>query len=636
MVESVHTPVTSTIPGSQQHLELSSTSRMDLEQTSERSYQDQCNQEKTEEHQETIDDGEQGENEKTEADLDSPSDDSKRSSLQKHDSESTTPSVASVRLQKDGGKLSLLDIYDACTRGVGGIVRVIGSLFRADFILISGSLLQLALLAMNPAGQQVLSSTIGGEEMGALVSGTALYKNHPAYSDMTGVSVTYDLSEIKGHIQAYLVQAALEQTSLGYSLSALKIICPYPAVRCEYDDIPVYHIGIDCQPASLQTKVLDSTNGNLTTVNDLLGFNSTKPSFLQPIFPTGAEARHFLPQFYYAESMVGRTHWDLAKIPISEGHGEYNPNARNLIGDQTFVMAAINGTTKVGRAKNDSSTTIFQCTLRSYLNATKVSFSPSNLDIKAMKSDPVTIDYELLSNNSKLEALAGGKDRLGDDGVSILHFGNFTQTNAYGLQLSVMKALTSLTAEIGAAATMWSIGSSPDLGPVGQSSIFDFLGHWMKQTGINSAFSAPHPSMLQSLPATGQNFNTGLGYIVLPLLYNIEPAQYLGVVLSFLVPLVWWVSIWIISLYQTNGLSRGNSQIALLATGFTEAARKEFGEYSHASQGSLFSRADKIDVCFGETPSVDGKPGQVAFGLKQEGISMLRHRRGSVDHNHNV
>ncbi|KAF7723064.1 hypothetical protein EC973_002398 [Apophysomyces ossiformis] len=543
-----------------------------------------------------------------------------------------------VRFEKYGGKLSLLDVYDACTRGVGGVIRVVGSIFKADFILISGSILQLALLAMNPAGQQILSKTIGGTET-TFLPGIILFANSPADKDLTGVDDTYDLSVIKGLLQPYLVQSSMEQVAQGYALSSLKVVCPPPLIRCEFENLAVFYTSAECQPGSLQTKVIDATNGNITTVNDLLGFNSSKSPF-PFVLPNTLDGRNALPQFYYAESMAGRTHWDLAKIPVEKSYGKENPNAQRLIGDQVFVVATNDGSTKVTSA-NSTNTVVHQCTLRSFLNNTKVTYSVNRFETVSTASKPITLDYALLANNSKLMALAGGAPRLDDQGY-VLNQPNFTQMNAYGLQLSVMQTLTTLGPKVGFAGSLWGIASEYLDDPNAFSylnylshryaedvPLFDFFRVWMRQIGINVAFSAP-PSNQQALSFAA----TGTGYEVLPLLYMFRSTDYLGVALSFLIPLVWWLCLWIFSLYRTNGLARGNSQIALLATGFTAAAREQFGEYSHAGQGTLFSRADKIDICFGEIPSEDGKPGQVAFGLKEEELPMLRRRRGSMDDSH--
>lgn len=40
-----------------------------------------------------------------------------------------------------------------------------------------------------------------------------------------------------------------------------------------------------------------------------------------------------------------------------------------------------------------------------------------------------------------------------------------------------------------------------------------------------------------------------------------------------------WIVVWILSLYHTNGVSRGNSQIALLVTGLTAAVRSHIARW---------------------------------------------------------
>ncbi|KAL1932314.1 hypothetical protein VTP01DRAFT_9370 [Rhizomucor pusillus] len=113
--------------------------------------------------------------------------------------------------------------------------------------------------------------------------------------------------------------------------------------------------------------------------------------------------------------------------------------------------------------------------------------------------------------------------------------------------------------------------------------------------------------------------------IQVPSTFNLSRPSYYAVSLVLLVPLIWWVSVWILSLYRTNGVSRGQSLVALLVAGLTPAVQREFQGMSQADQYTLIKYARGVRVRLGE---VGVEEAHATLGLSHE-VEPLRVRRNS-------
>ncbi|KAI8137686.1 hypothetical protein BJV82DRAFT_674489 [Fennellomyces sp. T-0311] len=492
-----------------------------------------------------------------------------------------------IQLQSEGSKLALLDIYDGCTRGVGGIIRVLTSI-HLDKVLIPTVLFQFGLIAMGPASQQILSTA----DIIQCVKGEAgIWYTNFSSSDISTLSSTTGPGSVKGLKQDSLVRYAFEQAALGFQVQPY-YECKMGSLNCTYTDLSGIHTTVACQNGTLDSQIIDLNTNNVSTLNHYYGYD--KPNPITSPSPS-------VPGIFYSGSMVGRTYFDLNNYtaPLLSPKNGSDASIRKLFGDQSFVMVLTDEGTLNSYLPMDKKPQILECTLQSTVNSSMLIIDQSNVKrLQQYSSTPLIIDYDTLSNATYW------KENYLD--------ANFTMLNAYAMQLSILKTL---------------IADGQD----GFQEIVEnwlIYGHLSGKTPDNFFVDTLHNvdlTAMYGLPANPIFGEQGTRCFIQGNTYQLSPAAYYCLALSLLLPLIWWTIIWIISLHQSNGVSRGNSQVALMVTGLTAAARQDFKGLSHSGQREIFAKAKEVNVVFGETRS----SGHIAFGTPEE-MKPVRTKRYST------
>ncbi|KAG0170347.1 hypothetical protein DFQ28_010773, partial [Apophysomyces sp. BC1034] len=509
-----------------------------------------------------------------------------------------------VRLQDtQGTKLSLLEMYDACTRGVGGVIRVVSLVLRFDLVLLPAIVFQLGLIAIGPASQQILTSS--AYQLYSCENNTALMYNDVDLVDMVALRTNnYDMRYVKGLQFDHFGQIAMQQGSYGMPVQYTHA-CSNTASNCTYTDIDVLHTVAECQPGNFDTPILNHHTMTVEPIRRSLGFNDSNP--FQSIYAPQ------LPLVLYAPSMLGRTWWDLNNLTAlaEQRPGSSNSTARSIrsyLGDQSFVAATYKGSGNKRYADN-TTTVILQCTLRSYKNSTTIVAENSTIATHVTGTTPIDIDLDWLANPGNLRGQFNGVQHL-------------LMYNAYGTHMTTLNTLIAHDSnQMQDNAQKWwqraSDGSA-------DGSFQGFLQQTLRQLNTMTSFLMPlDPEFMYS--------KNGRQCTVAAVQYHANPTSYYVLMFSLLIPLIWWIVVWSIGLYKSNGISRGTSQIALLVTGLTDSAREHFQGSSHAGQNELLSKANQLEVVFGETRAGADHEGHVAFGLKDEKLRPIRARRTSMD-----
>ncbi|KAI9266613.1 hypothetical protein BDA99DRAFT_570985 [Phascolomyces articulosus] len=491
-----------------------------------------------------------------------------------------------VRLQ-DGGRLSLIDLYDACTRGVGGAFRVIASL-RLDYIIVPAILFQFGLIAIGPASQVVLTTYTGDYY--------CLDPTEQFNGGLNHVKLTEDdLSTLKYPFDQRLNYGVKEQyvAVFGFDTAPYNASIPINysydirSISLDFPNVTMFLTDMECKNGTFgETQVIDPTTRNAVTMADFYGTS-------QPMVA---------PRVFYAGSMFNRTYYDIARQSVpSMIDPNGRPEVRAFVGDQTFVFMSYQGQATKKTVERTEDIVVRECTLRTYQsNNTIRTGLGSNYFVDYGYKELINMDYDLLINASFWnDDYASGTPRL--------------MLNAYSYQLTLMTVMTVLKQDAfqDRLANMWA-NNNPN-----RNTMENFLRDAFNQTDL---------AMSLVRPERGPASTFANGCYPRDSVYQLNPVSYYIISLICIVPLLWWVLMWIISLYQTNGISRGNSQIALLVTGFTKSAAEQFKGYSYASQRILFQKASTVDVSFGEVKRMDNRAGHIAFGLENE-LHPLRARR---------
>lgn len=99
--------------------------------------------------------------------------------------------------------------------------------------------------------------------------------------------------------------------------------------------------------------------------------------------------------------------------------------------------------------------------------------------------------------------------------------------------------------------------------------------------------------------------------------YFVKREAAYAICLCLFLPILWWVTIWIISIKKLNNVARGNSQIALLVTHMTPLAAHNLKEFSQLDSDTAFKKAKDIRVRVG-TFKNNNENEVVAFGIDGE------------------
>lgn len=463
---------------------------------------------------------------------------------------------------------------------IGDIAKVVTAL-RFDMVIIPAILLQLGLMAVGPASQEILTHA----NIETCDNQTGIYYSNVTGADLANLGSAGDVGTLTGLKQDYLVRTAFSQSALGFMAQPF-YECKVGSLNCTFDDINLFSTTFECKNGSLNTEIVNVATNKVTTVSEYFGFNRTD-SIFGPMVD--------VPSTFYAGSMQGRTYFDLYnRTDNTSSISTYDPSLRQLFGDQTMVFVLNENATFGTYIESNAIPQVRECTLRSNYNVSSLVHKADKIKFYKSETRPLNLDYDLLSNNTYWS------NELWPDRLPL---------NSYALQLTVMRFLCDQKSFSRIVSDWYLYSQNPnDTNP-----LESFLRQSLQNVDLSLTFSLPYSPIFSM---------EGQRCYVSDNVYMINPAAYYAVTLSLLIPLLWWATVWLISLHHTNGVSRGNSQIALLVTGLTHSIRQQFQGMSHAGHDELFNKAREVQVVFGETrtgdAAVDGRIGHVAFGAEGE------------------
>lgn len=463
---------------------------------------------------------------------------------------------------------------------IGDIAKVVTSL-RFDMVIIPAILLQLGLMAVGPASQEILTHA----NIETCDNQTGIYYTNVTGADLANLGSAGDVGTLTGLKQDYLVRTAFSQSALGFMAQPF-YECKVGSLNCTFDDIKLFSTTFECKNGSLNTEIVNVATNKVTTVSEYFGFNRTD-SIFGPMVD--------VPSTFYAGSMQGRTYFDLYnRTDNTSSISTYDPSLRQLFGDQTMVFVLNENATFGTYIESNAIPQVRECTFRSNYNVSSLVHKADKIKFYKSETRPLNLDYDLLSNNTYWSS------ELWPDRLPL---------NSYALQLTVMRFLCDQKSFSRIVSDWYLYSQNPnDTNP-----LESFLRQSLQNVDLSLTFSLPYSPIFSM---------EGQRCYVSDNVYMINPAAYYAVTLSLLIPLLWWATVWLISLHHTNGVSRGNSQIALLVTGLTHSIRQQFQGMSHAGHDQLFNKAREVQVVFGETrtadAAVDGRIGHVAFGAEGE------------------
>ncbi|KAG2224798.1 hypothetical protein INT45_005322 [Circinella minor] len=493
---------------------------------------------------------------------------------------------------ESGTRLSQLDVYDAVTRGFGGIIRIATGI-RPDSIIIPAILLQLGLIAIGPSSQQVLSAY------------PLSYCDNSVQFRFTDVTKEMlaswrqndkDIRSLSGTTANYLVEMALDGMGQEYNFP-INTNCPLEAKNCTIVDMPTLINKVECTPGVFnQTTIVSELDRSVMTVQQYYNFTDGFDYMSRPR----------TPRFFYAGSMQHRTGYDISNFSLpeeskaisTEPNTPDNTTSTAYAGDQVFVIVSSNGTANVDTIEYPNEIVVHECKLVAHLNRTNFAIIGHNAELTYSESKLIEMNYELLSDKSHWNRSDNEDDYSSEDKILL---------NAYALQLAALNyIITQDQSEFNDRNTaMWAIHNDDN----GKNTIENFI--YILILRISQSITMGRPVSL--LPVDG------VACFDLPTRYHLDPASYYTFCLCLLIPVFWWVLAWAIALYRAGGVSRGNSQVILLVTGFTAALRKQFKGLSHADSNTIFTRAKNTDVKFGElTTEHARKRGHVSFGTPEQ------------------
>ncbi|KAI9258081.1 hypothetical protein BDA99DRAFT_561517 [Phascolomyces articulosus] len=492
-----------------------------------------------------------------------------------------------IQLER-GAKLSLLDVYDSVTRGFGGMIRV-GAGIRPDLIIIPAILLQLGLIAIGPSSQQILTAYPS-----TYCDNSGQYR----YTDITNENIAswnrddHDVRSLAGTNANYLIQMAIDGTGYSWNLP-VNNNCPSNAKNCTIPRMPMIHNEVECKLGSFnETMVVSEQDLSIKTLQQYYNYTDGND------FMTRPQA----PQFLYGATMQHRTAYDIGNFSQTTEEQDISTSPTNVTsgggpgtvyaGEHVFVVVSRLGTTEVQRIDQPEDIRVHECKLTATINITEITLEERSFRTRTVETIPIDMNYPLLSDAShwyRPEEQYSEQDR--------------TMINAYAIQVGALNYLITQNQDEFNTRTTRSWDSHRDemLG----NAIEDFINDIIKR--ISRGITMGRPAGVSPIDA--------VVCFQLPTQYHLDPASYYTFCLCLLIPVFWWVLTWIMALYRAGGISRGNSQVILLVTGFTAALRKEFKGLSHQGSNVIFERAQKTDVKFGElTTEHARKKGHVSFG----------------------
>lgn len=311
---------------------------------------------------------------------------------------------------RDGAKLSLVDVYDNCTRGLSGshfskyiqyiaftiLLIMIGfskalKLWYFDWVLVVAFLFHLGLLIVNPASQEILKPVIYNATMD--LSNEIVFSYVRPW-DIAGRSQVWTSGmpphmnglPVNGYITGYSFAQAATQSKMTPSFS-----CPNSALECRYNNVSFISNKMTCQKVSADETAIVNRGGTTPTIVVLKEYFSELNATLG-----GAQT----PKALYSSDMFNRTYYDLLNYtaPMMPGLNtpwpfanttDYDPQYRPYVGDQSFIFAYPNGNEALDAKQNYTVLTFKKC----YFNSSLVNVIYTN---KQSKKNPLTFKHTLV------------------------------------------------------------------------------------------------------------------------------------------------------------------------------------------------------------------------------------------------
>lgn len=278
---------------------------------------------------------------------------------------------------QNGVPLTMIDIYDACTRGLGGFFMTLRAL-QFDLVLVVALIFHLGLLVVSPVSQAILVPVSNSME----TYGKAVFHYIPTYAtggrsrlEKSGQAPKMNGLEKNGYISA----SSFTQAALGIPSSPI-FNCPNGASYCEFKNVSFISTKMNCQSiTSDDTALVWHNNTNKVVV---------LKEYLTSANISGTTVDSF-PKFFYGTEMLGRTSYELDNWtePMTPGLNipltladiyNYDPQYRPYVGDQSFVMAynTLKPQYDDKRFMNYTQLSFRKCSLQSNLNTVSLfSFS---------------------------------------------------------------------------------------------------------------------------------------------------------------------------------------------------------------------------------------------------------------------
>ncbi|KAI8083754.1 hypothetical protein BDF21DRAFT_337432, partial [Thamnidium elegans] len=273
-----------------------------------------------------------------------------------------------VRLQ-NGAPLTLIDIYDGCTRGLSGFFATLKSL-QFDFVLIMALIFHIGLLLASPASQAII---VAVNDSYNRTNGDIRFYHYRSddFTMRSGLGTSRQPPLMNGlATNGYITASSFAGAAIGSKPSAT-FICPEDANYCMFYNVSYISTSMQCT----------NTTGKDTAIANHDGGTQRSVIVLDEYFTARniTDAKFKFPKFLYSTEMLGRTYYDLANYtqPLLPGLGipltqalkdEYDPQYRPYVGDQIFIMAYGTRDNSARTVSNFTELTYKKCSFTSNFN----------------------------------------------------------------------------------------------------------------------------------------------------------------------------------------------------------------------------------------------------------------------------
>lgn len=521
-----------------------------------------------------------------------------------------------VRLQ-NGAPLTLIDIYDGCTRGLSGFFATLKSL-QFDFVLIVALVFHIGLLVASPASQAIIVAV--NDSYNRTNNDIRFY--HYRSDDLTtrsGLGTSRQPPLMNGlSTNGYITASSFAQAAIGAKPSAT-FICPEDARHCIFYNVSYVSTSMQCTNITGKETAIANHDGGTKRSVIVLDEYYTDRNITDAIFK--------FPKFLYSTEMLGRTYYDLANytqplmpglnIPLTQAlKNEYDPQYRPYVGDQIFIMAYNTRDNSARTALNFTELSYKKCSLTSsfnsvfkryllsfffliityippfFLQSTWKTVNGTLIQDSVESSVPIVFDYDnVLGNNTAL-----------DNDSSLVR----TMINAYTMQQAILYELTTpkyytMTDYMRTYSFTASQYNSNNFEQFMKEGLAAFDYAFFQSPAVSSTYQD-----IQQLPSQGYGYFNTIAH------YKVNKKDCFVLSICLVASVVWWFSVWVISLRKNHGVTRGSSQIALLSTSMTPLAEHQLCQLSSMDRRRAFKQAKDLRVRLGVFND------RIAFGMDSE------------------